>query len=191
MKNLRKIYIATAALVFTIATTQNAIAQNRNKNTKTVTAKRDYKHVPSKNVNYANSRKKVVAVRSIPNRTVIKHNGSNYYYSGNRYYSYSSGRYIPIAPKIGFRITTLPAGYQRLQYRNTNYFWYNGIFYTGSTNSYQVVQPEIGTVINELPADAERVEIDGYTYYELNNVLYEKTQVNGQRAYEVIGFVEQ
>ena len=49
----------------------------------------------------------------------------------------------------------------------------------------------MGTVIYELPEDYERVEIDGYSFYEFSNVLYEKIQINGERAYEVIGFIEQ
>lgn len=46
-------------------------------------------------------------------------------------------------------------------------------------------------MIYELPEDYERVEIEGNSYCEFSNVLYEKIQINGERAYEVIGFIEQ
>jgi hypothetical protein len=46
-------------------------------------------------------------------------------------------------------------------------------------------------VIYELPEDYERVEIEGNSYYEFSNVFYEKIQINGERAYEVMGFIEQ
>jgi len=57
--------------------------------------------------------------------------------------------------------------------------------------AYEVVEPEIGTVIYELPEDYERVEIEGNSYCEFSNVLFEKIQINEERAYEVIGFIEQ
>tara|TARA_R110002049_G_scaffold175533_1_gene342829 strand:+ start:1311 stop:1478 length:168 start_codon:yes stop_codon:yes gene_type:complete len=53
-----------------------------------------------------------------------------------------------------------------------------------------VVEPEIGTIVYELPEDYERVTIDGQTYYEYGNILYEKVQLDGTRAYEVVGIID-
>ena len=50
------------------------------------------------------NRKKVITVRTLPGRTVIKYKGFHYYYANNKFYTYSGGRYIAIAPKKGFRI---------------------------------------------------------------------------------------
>lgn len=82
-------------------------------------------------------------------------------------------------------------GYIRVKHPQRNYFWFNGIFYIQVDNAYEVVEPEVGTIIYELPKDYERVTIDGYTYYEFSNVLYEKIQIDGTRAYEVVGFIDQ
>ena len=190
MKNFVKISCVLAFLFFFV-NGQNVDAQSSRKNKKVLVIKKDNRRVPSKRVVYRKPVKKVVSIRILPNRTTIVHRGINYYYSGNRFYSYSGGRYIVITPKIGFRIKTLPVGYVRLRHLNRDYYWYNGIFYLNVGNAYEVVEPELGTVIYELPQDAERVEIDGYSYYEFSNVLYEKIQLNGERAYEVVGFIEQ
>lgn len=66
----------------------------------------------------------------------------------------------------------------------------NGIFYTQTNNEYEVVDPEIGTIVYELPAEVEKVVIDGQTYYEYANILYEKVQIEGTRAYEVVGIID-
>ena len=86
-------------------------AQNSRNSKKTVIVKKNNQRVPSKTVIYKKPKRKVVAVRTLPNRTTIKHKGINYYYSNNRFYTYSGGSYIAIAPKIGLRIRTLPVGY--------------------------------------------------------------------------------
>ena len=36
----------------------------------------------------------------------------------------------------------------------------------------------------------EKVTIDGLTYYEYANILYEKIQLDGSRAYEVVGIID-
>ena len=70
------------------------------------------------------------------------------------------------------------------------YFVVAGTFYTQIGNEYEVVEPEIGTIVYELPEDYERVTIDGQTYYEYGNILYEKEQLDGTRAYEVVGIID-
>jgi len=160
--------------------------------TKTVNKKspKTTKRISSNKVVYKTPKKKVVSVRTVPNKTVIQHKGQNYYYANNKYYTYSSGRYIVIAPKIGFRTPVLPTKYNRVVYNQHIYYHVDGIFYDQVQNSYEVVEPEVGTVVYDLPNDYEKVTIDGQTYYEYANVLYEKIQVDGTRAYEVVGIID-
>ncbi len=153
-------------------------------------AKKVNRNVPTKNVTYTKPKKKVVSRRNVPNRTVINHKGQKYYYDNHKYYTQSRGHYVVIPPKVGFRIKVLPPNYRRVPFRNYNYYNAYGIFYIQINNEYEVVDPEIGTIVYELPDDYEKVIIDGETYYEYANILYEKIQVNGARAYEVVGFIE-
>ena len=140
---------------------------------------------------YRTPKKKVVSVRNLPRKTqVVRHNGLKYHYDNNRFYRYYGGRYVVVVPRVGLRINTLPVGHVRVAFGNRHYFWFDGIFYINVGNEYEIVQPEIATIIYELPSSYERVKIDGYTYYEYNDVLYEKVQVDGIRAYEVVGFIE-
>lgn len=199
MKNLIKTIVVP--VLFAIVLTTQVSAQRRSdtsneKTVKTVSKKTPvktktiYKRVPSTKVTYKTEKKKVVSLRNVPNRKVINHKGQNYYYSNNKFYTQSRGRYIVIAPKVGFRINTLPIGNKRVNYNNRNYFNVNGIFYIQMNNEYEVVEPEIGTVVYELPNDYEKVILNGQTYYEYANILYEKVQVNGTRAYEVVGIID-
>ncbi len=146
--------------------------------------------VSSSKVTYKKDKKKVVSVRNVPNKTVVKHNGQEYYYDNDRYYTQSRGRYIVINPKVGFKVKKLPKDYRRISNGNYNYFNVNGIFYIQINNEYEVVDPEVGTIVSELPNGYEKVVIDGLTYYEYANILYEKIQVNGTRAYEVVGIID-
>ncbi|MFZ1808879.1 MAG: DUF6515 family protein [Cyclobacteriaceae bacterium] len=182
MKTLIKVYILPAVLL--VAFTCQVAAQKK-RNIKISSGK-----VPSTKVIYKTPQKKVVSVRTIPNRTVIKYKNQNYYYANNKYYTQSRGRYIVIAPKVGFRIKVLPVNYKRIRFNTYNYYYAQGIFYVQINNDYEVVDPEVGTVVDELPADYEKVTIDGETYYEYANILYEKVQVNGARAYEVVGIID-
>ena len=162
-----------------------------NRDTKTSTVKKTvYNRVPSTKVTYKTPVRKVVSVRSVPDRKVIKHNGQDYYYANNKYYTQSRGRYIVIAPKIGFRISSLPPKYKRVSFNDYNYYNAQGVFYVQMNNGYEVVEPEIGTIVYELPDDYEKVAINGMEYYEYSSILYEKVQVNGSRAYEVVGFID-
>lgn len=193
MKTLIKTYGLTAVLL--VAFTSEGLGQSRRstseKKVVTTTNKRSVQNrIPSTKVTYKTQKRKVVSVRNVPNRTVVKHSGQNYYYANNTYYTQSRGRYIVIAPKVGFRVKVLPTNYRRVHFNNNNYYHVNGIFYTQTNNEYEVVDPEIGTVVYELPEDYEKVTLDGQTYYEYANILYEKIQVEGTRAYEVVGIIE-
>ncbi|WP_055446002.1 DUF6515 family protein [Lacinutrix mariniflava] len=190
MKSLIKIYVLPVAFLLALTTqvsaqtTKRTVAKTNTK--KSVTIKR----IPSNKVTYKTQKKKVVSVRNVPNKTVVNHKGQNYYYANNKYYTQSRGRYIVIAPKVGFRIKTLPANYKRVQFNNGFYFNVNGTFYTQTNNEYEVVDPEVGTIVYELPEDYEKVVINGETFYEYANILYEKVQYDGTRAYEVVGIIE-
>ncbi|WP_247656636.1 DUF6515 family protein [Maribacter sp. MMG018] len=168
-------------------------AQRSNRTSKSAKAaviRKTPNRVSSKKVVYRTPKKKVVSVRTIPNKKVIVHRGQKYYYANNKFYTQSRGRYIVIAPKIGFRINTLPPNFTRIRFNNHIYFNVSGTFYTQVDDGYEVVEPEIGTIVYELPDDYEKVNIDGETYYEFGNILYEKIQVNGTRAYEVVGIID-
>ena len=196
MKTFIKSYVLSTIFLVAIGTQVSAQQSRRSSTTtnrtvtttvkKTTTSKR----IPSTKVTYKKPTRKVISVRNVPNKTVISHKGSKYYYANNKYYTQSRGRYIAIAPKIGFRVSVLPSNYRRIQFNNRNYYNAQGVFYIQVNNVYEVVEPEIGTIVYELPNDYEKVVIDGLTYYEYANILYEKIQYNGTRAYEVVGIID-
>jgi Family of unknown function (DUF6515) len=199
MKTFIKAYILPALFLVALTTQVSAQVTRRNskeKTVKTTTTKRTVannnktRRVSSTKVTYRKPTRKVVSVRSLPKRTVITHRGQNYYYANNKYYTQSRGRYIVIAPKVGFRIKVLPPNYRRVRFNTANYYVAQGVFYVEINNEYEVVDPEVGTVVYELPEDYEKVTIDGQTYYEYSNILYEKVQVDGTRAYEVVGIID-
>ncbi|MFW2476993.1 MAG: DUF6515 family protein [Sediminibacterium sp.] len=197
MKTYIKKYLLTSLLLLAFAVqveaqTSRSSTSDRTINTTGKSAKKTTtsSRVASSKVTYKTPTKKVVSVRNVPNKTVIRHGGQNYYYANDRYYTQSRGRYFPIAPKVGFRIQTLPENYNRVHYNHYDYFNSHGTFYLQINNQYEVVEPEIGTIVYELPDDYEKVVIDGLTYYEYANILYEKVQVDGERAYEVVGLID-
>ncbi|MDO7173522.1 DUF6515 family protein [Mariniflexile sp. AS56] len=204
MKTFIKTFVVPSLFLVAISTqvsaqtrrSTTAVASNNTEKTTKTTRVTPVKTSPansrvvSSKVTYKTPQKKVVSVRNIPNKTVVSHKGQNYYYGNNKYYTQSRGHYITIAPKVGFRINTLPANYKRIKYNNYNYYNAHGIFYVQINNAYEVVEPEIGTLVYELPDDYEKVTLDGQTYYEYANILYEKVQVNGTRAYEIVGIID-
>jgi hypothetical protein len=196
MNDLTKTFALTAILLLTSNISISAqVKRGKAAPTKivkpsTIKQKAYVKRVPSSKVIYKTPQKKIVSVRNISNRTIVNHKGQKYYYANNRYYTQSRGSYIVIAPKIGFRINTLPANYKVVRFNNYNYYNANGIFYTQIDSEYEVVDPEVGTIVYELPDDYEKVVINEQTYYEYANILYEKIQIDGSRAYEVVGIIE-
>ena len=190
IKNLVLPALFTVAMVSQVSAQTRRSSVNTTTRTTTKITKTTTRRVPSTKVTYKKPTTKVVSVRSVPNKTVISHKGQNYYYANNKYYTQSRGHYIVIPPKVGFRINTLPANYVSVRFNNRNYFNVSGIFYTKTNNAYEVVEPEVGTIVYELPNDYEKAILDGQTYYEYANVLYEKVQINGTRAYEVVGIVD-
>lgn len=187
---MKKIAILFMGIFLSMTFPQEATAQ-RSDRRKVVTTKKVVR-VPKTKVVYKKPKTKVVSVRTLPsNRRVIKHGGLSYTYVNNKFYRYYGGRYIPVAPAIGLRISTLPAGHTRVVVGGRIFFFFDGIYYEAVDDGYyEVVQPEIGTIIYELPEEAEKVEVDGDILYECDNVLYEKIQVDGTRAYEVVGIIE-
>lgn len=192
MKKSLKLSILPLLLI-AFSTQTYAQQRSSNRSTKTVTTttnKGRSNKIAKEKVVYKKSQKKVETYRTLPNKTVVKNNSHEYYISNNKYYTYTGGRYVKTVPRPGVRISTLPRGYVTVKVNNKSYFNFEGIFYINTGNTYEVVEPEIGTIVYELPSGYERVEIDGMTYYEYANVLYEKVQVNGSRAYEVVGIIE-
>lgn len=194
MKSVIKFYFMP--LFFLMAITTQSFSQTKKTRSKkrssktTIIVKNNVRKVPSSRVTYRSKSHKVAVVRTIPNKTIVKHNGENYYYSNNKFYAQSRGRYVPIAPKVGFRIKVLPPNYKRIRYNTRNYFNANGVFYIEINNQYEVVDPEVGTIVYNLPEGYEKVVVNGLSYYEYANVLYEKVQINDTRAYEVVGIIE-
>ncbi|WP_159018548.1 DUF6515 family protein [Algibacter sp. L3A6] len=195
---MKTILKTTIALLLVLGFSATSVAQNNKKNTKRTTVTKTVtktttkaKPISRSKVTYKTPTRKVVSVRSIPKSSVaIKHNGVSIYYTNNKFFRLNGGRYLPVVPTAGFQIRTLPVGYKRINFNNRSYFTHNGIYFTQVNNYYEVITPEIGTVVYELPDDVEKVTIDDARYYEFNNVLYEKVQIDGTRAYEVIGFIE-
>jgi hypothetical protein len=148
------------------------------------------KHVSRASVIYKTPKHKVITRRTLSDRRVIQFKSDRYYYDRHKFYTFSGGRYIPIIPRIGFKIDLLPLEYITIRNGNMEYYWCDGIFYNRIDDGYEVVKPELGTVVYELPDDVEKVEINGFVYYEFDDILYEKIQIDGTRAYEVVGFVE-
>lgn len=149
------------------------------------------KKIYRKNVTYKKTKKKVTAVRTLSkSKKVIKHNGRSFYYDNNKFYRLNGGRYVPVTPNVGLQIRTLPVNYKRVVYNKNNYFLYNGIFYKKQNNFYEVVRPARGTIIYDLPNGYEKVIINNELFYEYNNTLYEKVKIRRNRAYKVVGFIE-
>ena len=148
------------------------------------------KRVAPNKVVYKKQKKKMVAVRVLPGKArPIIHRGQTYHYVNNRFYRYNAGRYLPVKPVIGLRIRTLPVGFRIVVFNNRNFYVADGVYYAKRDNEYEVIEPEIGAVVYQLPSNNERIEINGMHYYEYNNVIYEKIQIDGTRAYEIVGMV--
>ena len=185
---MRRIAIIVMGLFLTTASVNEVNAQRRVKKVKVTKVVK----VPSTKVVYKKPKRKVVTVRTLPrNKVVVNNRGVRYHYVNNKFYRYYGGRYINVAPRPGLRIKVLPTGFRTVVYAGRNYFWFDGIFYLRAGDQYEVVYPEVGTLVYELPDNAEKVEIDGNLLYESNDVLYEKIQVDGTRAYEVVGIIEE
>lgn len=179
-----KIILKTALILFFIIFTADGFSQRR---ARAIMVKK----VPRTKVVYKTPHRKIKTIRTVPKSAiVIRHKGTKIYFANNHYYRLNGGRYIPTIPSIGFRISTLPMGYRLINFNHHRYYIFNGVFYVKTNDEYEVVNPEIGTIIYELPEDYEKVTIDGEGFYEYNNILYEKIQIDGTRAYEVVGLIE-
>ncbi len=178
------------AFILGIACTNSGFAQKRVTKTTKVSVVKS-RPVLRNNVVYATPRKKIVTVRTLPKPyVVIKQNGNNFYYDNSKFYRLNGGRYVPGFPSVGLRINVLPVGFKTVIFNGRKFYTQNGIYFVKYQNDYEVIKPEIGTIVDELPSNTEKVIVDGITLYEYNDVLYEKIQVNGVRAYEVVGNIE-
>ena len=99
MKTNSKTYFILSILLIGfmyLGTAQTRTRTTTTKTTRTVT-KKTPNRVSSKRVVYRTPTRKVVSVRTVPNRKVVKYQGQNYYYSNNRFYTYSRGRYCQLS----------------------------------------------------------------------------------------------
>ncbi|AWM14715.1 DUF6515 family protein [Flavobacterium sp. NRK F10] len=148
-------------------------------------------NVDREQVTYKRNEPKVVVVRDDNNRDMRKivHQNNEYYTNAGFYYKRVNHNYVRTAPPIGLHITILPVGYIIVTINSGTYFYYEGTYYISSGNEYAVVNPPIGAIVYAIPVDYEKVIVDGKTYYEYNGILYSKIYYNGERAYQVIGYV--
>jgi hypothetical protein len=112
------------------------------------------------------------------------------YYNGVYYEPYNSG-YRVIAPPVGIRISTLPAGFSEIPVEGTNFYYYGGTFYRNYGNDYGVVEAPYGAVVYNLPDGAQEVTVNGNRYMFYNNTYYQPFDDNGTDAYEVVDVREQ
>ncbi|MEO9571093.1 MAG: DUF6515 family protein [Polaribacter sp.] len=193
MKAMIKTMLVVAVIIglSTDGYSQKRTNNSTKKITKTSKKNNKVKTIKRTNVVYKNQKRKVTTIRSLPKATkIIKNNNRNVYYANNSFYELNGGRYLPIVPRVGLRISRLPVGFRTINYNNRRFYTYKGVFYIQINNSYEVVNPEVGTIIYQLPSGAEKVTINKERFYEFNNILYEKIQINGTRAYEVVGMIE-
>ena len=143
-------------------------------------------------VTYRNESPKVVAVRSQSHAgaKVIQHDNKDFYYQSGTYYRKYNDNYIKVAPPRGLSIQLLPEGSLRVSINQKNYFYFEGVFYLHASNGYVVETPPVGAMVYALPADYERVEVNGVLYYEYNGILYSRVHYNGERVYQVVGYLD-
>jgi hypothetical protein len=143
-------------------------------------------------VEYRSKKPKVVAVRSqgYSNASVIKKDNKDYYYQSGSYYRKYNDNYVKVAPPVGLSVRLLPEGSLRIVIGNRSYFYFEGVYYITAGDGYVVETPPVGAIVYALPADYERVEVNGELYYEYNGILYSKVNYQGDRAYQVVGYLD-
>ncbi len=119
----------------------------------------------------------------------VTYNHNQYYLDNGYYYQLYNNRYRRVMAPVGFYIHTLPIGYTNIYIGGNQYYYYNGTYYNRYNSNYYVVQPPVGAIVYALPADYEKVYINGQKYYEYFGVLYQKVYYYGDRAYQVVGYL--
>lgn len=211
MKTIKFLLIAIIIIASVSVNAQNTERRNDSKRRTTQTTKKTDKRSssstrtitvntqPKKTVNkverstvtYKKQEPKVIAVRP-DNHSGMKevaHNNKNYFYKSGIFYRKYNNNLVKVAPPSGLRINILPEGYVRIAINNRNYFYFEGTFYLKSNDEYVVETPPVGAIVYALPADYEKVELNGEIYYEYNGILYERIHYNGERAYQVVGYL--
>lgn len=175
--------------------TQKQGAKDNGNNQRTVTVQaqpqKAVNQVNRSQVTYRTTTPKVVAVRSQaePNAKMVKHDNKDYYMESGRYYRKYNDNYIKVAAPVGLSISVLPQGSLKVVIGSRNYFYFEGTYYLPSTNGYVVETPPVGAIVYGLPVDYERVELNGQNYYEYNGILYSRVSYQGERAYQVVGYL--
>ena len=148
-------------------------------------------HGPHRTVVYR-KRPVIRPVRKLPAHAVaIRYHNRRYYYHSGLYYVSRDGAYVRVAPPIGIRLATLPAGYVRIVTGSRVFFYAGGVFYAEDVPSggYIVAEPPVGVLVSKLPRDTAEIEIDGKIFYEYNGILYKPVNTE-KKAYEVAGELE-
>ncbi|MBT29691.1 MAG: hypothetical protein CMO01_08510 [Thalassobius sp.] len=175
-------------------TTQSS-KQNTNNGGKTITIDSKSKNnspaikANKTQVNYRKSNPQVIAKRDDGSLKSVSHNNRSYYYDRGVFYNKNNNNMVKTAPPVGLRLNVLPSGFLTINFGNSAYFYFEGVYYERYGNEYVVAEPPVGAIVYALPADYEKVEIDGIVYYEYNSVLYSRIRINGELAYEVVGYL--
>lgn len=143
------------------------------------------------NVRYANSnpnRNQYHANNNAKFRQ-IRYNNYNYYMDDGYYYQYYDNRYKRVAAPFGMMVPTLPYGYSNIYISGNQYYYANGTYYSWDRANYYVIQPPVGAIVFALPPYSEKVYINGRKYYEYDGAIYARVNFQGQRAYQVIGYI--
>ena len=144
-------------------------------------------HSPNYGNNYSYGR---------PIHQLDHHRFNDYHYNNTRFYGHNgiyyrpwNNGYVRFTPPIGFSINILPIGAISINIGNRPSYFYEGIFYQQYNNSYQVIVPPVGTYVYALPSGCERIEYQNQLYYEFAGVLYDKVYYQGEKVYQVVGYL--
>ncbi|WP_044201850.1 DUF6515 family protein [Flammeovirga sp. OC4] len=123
--------------------------------------------------NYASLPRRGAVVTRLPNNAIAyNHNKIRYSYASGIWYR-SNGRNWVVAPPVyGFRVNSLPVGYQRIRVRNKAYYYYYGTYYQKKNDGYVVVEGPKDAEVNSIPKGYTTVTVNGEEFYELNGEYY-------------------
>ncbi|NME67508.1 DUF6515 family protein [Flammeovirga aprica] len=150
---------------------KNAVRRyEKQKRVKTVKKVRRSKAV---HYNYATLPRRGAVITHLPNNAIAyHHNKIRYSYAAGVWYR-SNGRNWVVAPPVyGFRVNTLPVGYQRINVRNKAYYYYYGTYYQKRNNGYVVVEGPKDAQVDSIPKGYTTVTVNGEEFYELDGEYY-------------------
>ena len=84
-------------------------------------------------------------VRVLPrHHHMTYHGGLRYYVSGGVWYRPWGGRFVIVAPPVGFVVPFLPPYYETVHVNGVPYYYANDVYYVQSPNGYRIVNPPQG-----------------------------------------------